>query len=81
MSALFLVVVITVKWMNPAVCTYPRPLLVSQPDGTYYQSPTTMTTLQVCYSYGTRREEWTDPPESGGSFIRIVDEQVNGEGK
>jgi len=70
-----------VIWVNnapvPVGCPAPPPAVVMNrsKDGTpvYTREAITGNTLQLCYLYPvSRRELWTDYPEKGGEFIKVL---------
>lgn len=74
-SILFIVwVVITVNIPpQPTACPAPPPYIQKNDDGTYTKIYLQTTTLAVCYTKGESwQEEWSDYPENGGQFIRII---------
>ena len=56
-------------------CPEPERSVVKRADGTYHYLPFVSFTLEVCYGPlpPPHKEVWTDFPEKGGKFIRIVD--------
>ncbi len=59
---------------QPTTCPTPGPIITRNTDGTYTRAYPNFTTLAICYSSpATHREEWTDLPEKGGTFIRSIE--------
>ena len=60
---------------QPIGCPQPPQKVTLNTDGSYSRSSQMTMTLQACFSSSrTWKEEWTDYPEKGGTFIRKVSE-------
>jgi hypothetical protein len=69
-------VVIEVKIPPQSIpCQQPKPIPIRNADGTYTLLPNNVSTLGLCYemSGSIRKELWTDLPEKGGTFIKVVE--------
>ena len=80
-ALLVLMVIITVEGSALVPCS-PKPLeragfTRKDKNGVYYRAPLGLfampqTTPHFCLSTQRTREEWTDLPEKGGTFIRVL---------
>jgi hypothetical protein len=77
LALIMLAVVITVNQPPQIIpCPQPEPRMEKSADGTYYRSQDYSTTLQVCYGESKPKQElWTDYPEKGGTFIKVVGDE------
>ncbi len=63
--------IITVKIQEPRACPLPPPgPPVKNADGTYTRPAVNSVQAIACWHTDEWREEWTAPPENGGTFIR-----------
>lgn len=77
MLLLLFTVTITVNQPGELIpCPSPPIQIIQNKDGSYTRPSSMVTTLKACFS-GSRtwQEEWTDYPENGGSFIRVIPKQ------
>lgn len=65
-------VVIEIVDTITVACEPPRRAPVRREDGTYSQPFGNQMLLTACYATARRFEEWTDRPENGGKFIRVI---------